>query len=445
MFLRKREIPEGPQNFGAIMRMIDTTMCRVEFSPEGKINWANANFLAVSGYTLEELSGQDRGLVCEGAEGDDGREAGQPWKILEEDQTFSGVLKLKTKGGEIRWLTSTIAPVLNKDGQTQRFMQISRDVTQSKIANDRMRAALVGLGQGRLDQTLDLPDVEGFEGIAGSFNDAMAALSNVARGTLGTMDYLGDDARESILRNDRLTKDMRKQVETCETARQEMMDADSAQAEIASEMRDNLDMISRSTTLAEEGTVEMRRASEAALSMHDQAEAMIEVNRLIDSVSFQTSLLALNAGIEAARAGPAGAGFSVVAAEIRGLASQAAEASGEIAGRISGMADRVKEVVACVERGDKRLKDLSESLGSASRQISGVTDITDRQAKELSQAQAVLAGLVRSLSDSADRTSNQTELSKEAAKRLREVTDDIRSMVGAFTTSDQPETEKRAG
>ncbi|WP_425098491.1 methyl-accepting chemotaxis protein [Tropicibacter sp. S64] len=413
------------------MKMIDTTMCRVEFSPEGRINWANKRFLALSGYTLEELQGQDRSLLCAN---EAGHAANPPWwESLDGDNTFFGELHLRTKSGEMRWLSATVAPVHGHDGKVTRFMQISRDMTERKVLNDRVCKALEALGQGRLDTRIALPDVEGFEGMGESFNMAMTALETAFKRTLTTLAYLNDDAREQILRNDGLARDVRAQAEYCKNARESMLAADGALTEIAGEIRDNLQLVSTSSGLAQEGTVEMRKANTAALSMHDQAEAMIEVNRLIDSVSFQTSLLALNAGIEAARAGSAGAGFAVVAAEIRGLANQAAEASREIATRIAGMSDRVKEVVYCVDRGDKRLKELAQSLDTVSKRIAGVTGITERQGEGLGSAQAAIADLVTNLAASADRTENQTALSQEAAKRLEEVTKSIRAMVGPFT------------
>ncbi len=440
MFRCKQAFQEGPQNFGAIMKMIDTTMCRVEFSPDGLINWANSNFLALTEYSLEELQGQSReilGLSKEIADAD------QPWMDLEEGQSFSGPIKLRSKSGSTIWLSATIAPVYDGEGKLARFMQISRNITERFIARNLIRDALEDLGKGRLDTRLNLPKIEGFDHLDSSFNVAMEALENAFKHTLSTLDYLNDDARETLLRTDKIAKDARVQAQRCEGAKAVMDVADEALAEIAKEIGGNLEQVSTGVSIAQEGTIEMQKASQAAQAMHDQAEAMIEINRLIDSVSFQTSLLALNAGIEAARAGSAGAGFSVVAAEIRGLAGRAAEASREIAGRIAGLSDQVSDVVTSVDRGDKRLQELVRCLDGISGGIGGVSSITTRQADGLSEAKTAMEDLELSLSDSADRVENQAVLSREAAKRLGEVTMDIRKMVGPFTQRRQD--NKKAG
>ncbi len=100
---------------------------------------------------------------------------------------------------------------------------------------------------------------------------------------------------------------------------------------------------------AKKSRVVVRQAVEAMDAIAKSARQISQIIAVIDEIAFQTNLLAINAGVEAARAGDAGRGFAVVASEVRALARRSAEAAKEIKGLISastGQVDRGVELVA---------------------------------------------------------------------------------------------------
>jgi methyl-accepting chemotaxis protein len=109
-------------------------------------------------------------------------------------------------------------------------------------------------------------------------------------------------------------------------------------------------------------------------SMQDVSASSEQTSRIvknIDEIAFQTNLLALNAAVEAARAGEAGAGFAVVAEEVRNLALRAAESAKNTAGMIEDTVAKIKQGVDLVQK-------TNEAFGALGKYRAGVTDLIDQ-------------------------------------------------------------------
>jgi methyl-accepting chemotaxis protein len=90
----------------------------------------------------------------------------------------------------------------------------------------------------------------------------------------------------------------------------------------------------KARTAADEGSASVERMTGAMEGIKSSSAEISKIIRTIDEIAFQTNILALNAAVEAARAGEAGAGFAVVAEEVRNLAQRSAQAAKETAGKI---------------------------------------------------------------------------------------------------------------
>ncbi|MCA9234392.1 MAG: CZB domain-containing protein [Planctomycetales bacterium] len=133
--------------------------------------------------------------------------------------------------------------------------------------------------------------------------------------------------------------------------------------------------IGEAATNAERSAEETRNAAElaansgaAAAELGKAADSIGRVLQVIEDIAGQTKLLALNATLEAARAGEAGRGFAVVANEVKELARQTAEAAGGVRTQIAGMQGRTHEVVEAIEKireSTDRARQFSQVISSA--------------------------------------------------------------------------------
>ena len=123
--------------------------------------------------------------------------------------------------------------------------------------------------------------------------------------------------------------------------------------------------ISHSTELVMELSGEMKDASQAVKAVSERSTDIKKILDVIGAIAEQTNLLALNAAIEAARAGENGRGFSVVADEVRSLASKTADSVGEISKVITALQSEVDNTVGIIEQGNTKAEQASSRTQEA--------------------------------------------------------------------------------
>ncbi|SMH37490.1 methyl-accepting chemotaxis protein [Azospirillum lipoferum] len=134
--------------------------------------------------------------------------------------------------------------------------------------------------------------------------------------------------------------------------------------------------VDRSRQIATDAVGASGKAVDSMRQLTQGAQKIGEVVRLISGIAEQTNLLALNATIEAARAGEAGKGFSVVAGEVKVLASQTSKATDDIDARINemqGLTDRTGQAIQEISQAISRLTEISLVIAAAIEQQAGTT------------------------------------------------------------------------
>jgi methyl-accepting chemotaxis protein len=210
-------------------------------------------------------------------------------------------------------------------------------------------------------------------------------------------------------------------------------------AAAAEQLSSSIQEISRQISKAEAVTTRAVQSAERTnevISVLSNGVANIgEIVDLIAGVANRTNLLALNATIEAARAGEAGAGFAIVATEVKGLARQIANATKEIAVQIEGLSNPTREAVAAVQETTAVIFDISEissSVASAVEQQGSATQEIARSVNAAAGGTRDVAATVGRVSTVLAQTGPIVSRLSQAAKGLSAQSSNLHREVGDF-------------
>jgi len=179
---------------------------------------------------------------------------------------------------------------------------------------------------------------------------------------------------------------------------------------------------------AQQGAETARQAIDAMGRIEMSSSQIGRKIDAIDEIVFQTKLLALNGGVEAARAGDAGRGFSLVASEVRALAQRSAEAIKEIKGLILASTARASEGVALVAKTGEALQRIERKVSEIDAAVSNIASCVQTQAAGLTQVDAAAEQTVQVTQQDAVLVEQASAASRSLANESRTLS----SLTGQF-------------
>ena len=223
--------------------------------------------------------------------------------------------------------------------------------------------------------------------------------------------------------------------------------------QLTSTVKQNADNARQASQLANDASSTASHGGEVVeqviTTMHgisSSSQQVADIITVIDSIAFQTNILALNASVEAARAGEQGRGFAVVASEVRNLASRSADAAKQIKELIENSSTQVKEGATLVESAGETMREVVESVRRVTDIMDEISAASQEQSSGIEQVNQAVAQMDEVTQQNAalvQEASSAASSLEEQAERLESVVSSFRLAEGVSLTQHAPLTSRQ--
>lgn len=321
---------------------------------------------------------------------------------------------------------------LSEEERVARERQKAQEASRIRFAVDSLAEGLRQLAGGNVAHRLTTPFGDGLDTLRADFNASLDTLQSTLRAVGDNAHTIDSGAGEIRSASDDMARRTEQQAASVE-------ETAAALEEITATVKSSSERAEQAGQLVVRTKHGAERSGEI---VHDAISAMQEIARssndisniigVIDDIAFQTGLLALNAGVEAARAGDAGKGFAVVAHEVRELAQRSATAAKEIKNLITTSGERVRTGVELVEQTGSALQAIVVQVQEIDHHVSSIVTAAREQATGIQE----ISSAVTTIDHGTQQNAALVEQSTAASHGLAREASALMQLIGRFNLGD---------
>ncbi len=310
----------------------------------------------------------------------------------------------------------------------------SGNLTQNVTVTRRDELGVLQQGIARMGVTL--------RDLISGIRDGVTQIASAAEELSAVTEQTSAGVNSQKVETDQVATAMHEMTATVQEVARNAEEASQAAAAADGEAREGDKVVNEAIAQIERLASEVVRSTEAMSVLQQESDKIGSVMDVIKAVAEQTNLLALNAAIEAARAGEAGRGFAVVADEVRGLAQRTQKSTEEIEGLVAGLQNGTQQVSA-VMNNSRALTDSSvaltrkagASLENITRTVSNIQSMNQQIAAAAEQQSAVAEEISRSIinvRDVSEQTAAASDETAASSVELARLGGQLQQMVSHF-------------